>query len=492
LYEENIRYSSENLKHYQKSFKEALKINDFNQTYGKLNELKKKSLSSKTALEEQYNFNIDESKDVNILEVNGAFYYNILISRNEYNPEFFENLLFKVENSNNTQEISAYIIKYDNNHGNYSQNISNVIEFEQLLGKVTIVKTTVCVVVCTATTIDHPYAHSPYSAACNNHLTTMCLDFYTSTDDGGGSGPGGNGTTGIDLGNGSGGGGTNGGGSPDTNPTNPPNQNGQTNNIPPLELILDPVLEEEPIIIDPCSELNKILKPRKNPFVNPGSKTITDALIHLDSDPVYNATNETGYNLIYDSNNEYAAIQVPFENTGVDYVKYSKNERVIGGAHAHQSIAAPMPSVLDLIPLLRFYENFDFGLMNISDPSQNYMIPFHIMTCKDGGIYALKIENLTKFQAMGTSIFSNALKSADFNARLANIYQKIYNPTQRKYEEAFVKYISNYNNKSFDTGVGTYFLKPTEIQINGVTKSIKQWNKLSLNSQGHIVEIPCN
>jgi phenylacetate-coenzyme A ligase PaaK-like adenylate-forming protein len=70
LYEENIRYSSENLKHYQKSFKEALKINDFNQTYGKLNELKKKSLSSKTALEEQYNFNIDESKDVNILEVN--------------------------------------------------------------------------------------------------------------------------------------------------------------------------------------------------------------------------------------------------------------------------------------------------------------------------------------------------------------------------------------------------------------------------------------
>jgi hypothetical protein len=112
--------------------------------------------------------------------------------------------------------------------------------------------------------------------------------------------------------------------------------------------------------------------------------------------------------------------------------------------------------------------------------------------CAAGGIYALKIEDLTKFQAMGTSIFSNALKSEEFNDRLTNIYQGILNPTQRKYEEAFVKYISNYNNKSFDTGVGTYFLKPTVIQINGITKTIKQWNKLSLNSQGHIVEIPCN
>jgi hypothetical protein len=166
--------------------------------------------------------------------------------------------------------------------------------------------------------------------------------------------------------------------------------------------------------------------------------------------------------------------------------------RVFGGAHDHQNNKAPMPSAADLIPLLRFYENFNFGLMNISDPSQNFMIPLHIMTCKDGGIYALKIEDLTKFQAMGTSIFSNALKSEEFNDRLTNIYQGILNPTQRKYEEAFVKYISNYNNKSFDTGVGTYFLKPTVIQINGITKTIKQWNKLSLNSQGHIVEIPCN
>jgi hypothetical protein len=422
---------------------------------------------------------------VKIIESNGITYYNLLIYRNQENPLFFENLVLVIDSEDNDILNNAYTVKYIKDENSLTS--SETPEINILLGSERVITITrVCITVCNIPEDGYGIPHNPHRPECGG--SQMCWTSVDTGDDGssgGGTNFGGNGS-------GSGGGGTNGGGSPDTNPTNPPNQNGQTNNIPPLELILDPVLEEEPIIIDPCSELNKILKPRKNPFVNPGSKTITDALIHLDSDPVYNATNETGYNLIYDSNNEYAAIQVPFENTGVDYVKYSKNERVIGGAHAHQSIAAPMPSVLDLIPLLRFYENFDFGLMNISDPSQNYMIPFHIMTCKDGGIYALKIENLTKFQAMGTSIFSNALKSADFNARLANIYQKIYNPTQRKYEEAFVKYISNYNNKSFDTGVGTYFLKPTEIQINGVTKSIKQWNKLSLNSQGHIVEIPCN
>jgi hypothetical protein len=66
------------------------------------------------------------------------------------------------------------------------------------------------------------------------------------------------------------------------------------------------------------------------------------------------------------------------------------------------------------------------------------------------------------------------------------------NPNQTLYEEKFTKYITNYNNEGYDTGVSAYKLFNETIIINGVTKEIKRWKKLFIKSNGHVDYLPCN
>jgi hypothetical protein len=120
------------------------------------------------------------------------------------------------------------------------------------------------------------------------------------------------------------------------------------------------------------------------------------------------------------------------------------------------------------------------------------------MVCKDGGVYALKIEDITKLQAIKNNIFTNPVKLKDFNDDLEAIYENLKgsnglsNPDQIVYEEKFTKYITNYNNKGYDTGVSTYKLITQTIMINGVMKEIQRWNKLTINSNGNIDYLQCN
>jgi hypothetical protein len=66
---------------------------------------------------------------------------------------------------------------------------------------------------------------------------------------------------------------------------------------------------------------------------------------------------------------------------------------------------------------------------------------------------------------------------------------RIANP---RYRVKFTKYITNYNNEGYDTGVSAYKLFNETIIINGVTKEIKRWKKLFIKSNGHVDYLPCN
>ena len=70
-------------------------------------------MKAHTSIENYYNFDFVEGSDAKIVEIDNRKYYNILIRRSVENPDYIENLLIFIEDINNVEEISAFIIKYN-------------------------------------------------------------------------------------------------------------------------------------------------------------------------------------------------------------------------------------------------------------------------------------------------------------------------------------------------------------------------------------------
>ena len=197
----------------EKPFKELLLLKDFNTAYQKVKTEKQKSIISRSALEDEYNFTIVEDKDVKIMNVDGKTFYNILIQRDSVAANFFENLLIMAENNNGAEELSAYIIKYapqkyeGTNIYNFEDNVDK--DLTTLFGRITNECDEVCTTLCWDCIAETEYAfpHPPgrdciLPSFIFTTCSTVCTDYQ------GGSLGGGTTWTGGSLNTGSGSNGT--------------------------------------------------------------------------------------------------------------------------------------------------------------------------------------------------------------------------------------------------------------------------------------------
>ena len=193
---EFIENNSVDLKFEQKSFKDLVLLKDFNKAYQKVKMEKQKSIASRSALEDEYNFTIKESEKVKIVEVDNKKFYNILIERDSSSASYFENLVFMVEKINNEDEISAYILKYGTPNGYMQFDYNGDKKVTPLFERISMYCYKVCITQChdlrPGTIYEDP--HAP-GATCNNQslIVTNC---YSTCDSQGGTQPGmGNTTT---------------------------------------------------------------------------------------------------------------------------------------------------------------------------------------------------------------------------------------------------------------------------------------------------------
>ena len=442
---EYLENGNRDIKTSKKSFKELMLLNDFSKAYKKVAFEKQRNLASRTALEEQYNFTIAEDKEVNVVEIDGKTFYNLLIRRDASTTAFFENLLIKTEIANNQEEASAYIVKYFTpNDSKYTY--GNDKEITQLYGKITIVKRIVCVTLCHATNPAHPLPHSPYCDACYSHLQTQCWEYYepSGEEDNGGGGNSNTGTT-------TSGGGGGGDGSSSGAGGSPPPQNGAS--APPdEELELLPVEEEEEEDVNkiPCEQLYRLCqKTNIKTAINQIGVTTED-------------DEEHGYSFVKNGSN-YSANELlsGYDNS----IKVPTGSDKIGGIHCHRDRDFGMFTWQDLLVLYYSYKN--------TDPLNRREVTY-MLSCS-AGVYALKITDWIAFRAMINpviGILDNVKREKvieDKNDELGKTFES--NIPSSNLEVDLLLYLKNNN-----AGVSLFKANTDFSPSTTVT-----WNKISLN-----------
>lgn len=479
---EFLEQGNRDIKFSRKPFKELLSIKDFDAAYEKVKNEKQKNITSRSAIEDEYNFSIVEDKDVKIIEVENKTFYNILIERNYVSPSYFENLFIMVEKINNIDEVSAYIIKYSTSNGLMAFVPENDKEITQLFGRFLQNCSNVCVPMCIK-----PWhkdiaceAHPMSSNDCVNSFQMcfeVCHDIYI--PDGGGGDV-------YDHGNNSSGGGGAGATPPSTSP---PPINGATGAAPPPELIINPVDEVEQKKT-PCSELAKLSKPRKNPLPS-GSVKISDAIEVLENNSSLTDIHENGFQFRIDGGKEYSARQLPNTNRFPTYVKYGSNPAVFGGGHTHTILLQTMFSGQDAVKqLYGFYNNFGYYEGGVKDAS----IPVNILATENA-TYALKIEDIEKLEAIN-NIFNDQKKYIVFCDEIAkkqkDLESSFATNNSENYEIEYLKTITNFQNNGYETGLALYKLFRESILINGTTRVVERWKKAVLTNNGTKIDfVPC-
>jgi|GEM_PF-1165758 len=106
---ENEHQKNRNFEIKYKSFQQLMKEQKFNSAYTKVGQkIKTVKLTSKTVMEEMYNFTIDTTV-INEYHTNNYTSYNIGIIRDSLSNNYFENLFVEIDSSNVT---TARILKY--------------------------------------------------------------------------------------------------------------------------------------------------------------------------------------------------------------------------------------------------------------------------------------------------------------------------------------------------------------------------------------------
>jgi hypothetical protein len=106
--EEIVRNDNKNVNVENKSFKELENNSLFNRAYSKFNITKLARTTSRTGIEDTYNFTIDPSL-IKVITSDEKVSYNFLVRRDSIDTGKYENLVLEVKNS---EEVSAYIFKY--------------------------------------------------------------------------------------------------------------------------------------------------------------------------------------------------------------------------------------------------------------------------------------------------------------------------------------------------------------------------------------------
>lgn len=113
---------NDNVKHMKAS--DVFKEQNFKNAIYQINEKKSKNRasSSKTIMEHEYDFTINESELVNVIENDSLISYTLFIDRSYVYDYSIENLIINIKKNSN--EVSAYIIKYES-----TSPIENLLNF---------------------------------------------------------------------------------------------------------------------------------------------------------------------------------------------------------------------------------------------------------------------------------------------------------------------------------------------------------------------------
>jgi hypothetical protein len=424
-------------------------------------------------------------------------YAKLLIHRDEEDASFFEILIIVTDNNLNDETVGILLAKYKfiGSEDDYNP-LETELELSILSNRVSMYCYKACVAFCTTPwQLNGPSTLHIAQQGCTTAFemcTEVCTETYSSS--GPQTGYTGNSPVGGDSSNntGAGGGGTNGGGSPDPNSTNPPNQNGQTNNPPPLELFLDPVLEDEPTFIDPCDELKNLLKTQNDTFIDSTGTHIvqrpklTQKIISLR--PNTDTKKENGIELKFDKATEsyshnYANLAGNLATNltvaltvGTDYW---------GSIHSHPKNGLAIPSFLDLVWLKDCYSytkwwNRDRVVSIIVVKNPNGNTPATLT-------YAIKLNNPTDF-----------IKKIKNRLRLFGQPNDIEDPTLdvvnkiNKFELNLYK--QNLNN-SPPINLEQKFLKEYKdmgFSLYQANDQLTEWKEVKLNQNNEVQKNPCN
>jgi hypothetical protein len=459
----------------QKSFDELLQLPAFNEAYRKV--IKSKTVLSneimaRTALEEQYGFDIVDTK-VQVMAEDGLTSYTMLIERAVSNELEFENLIIQIDSLNN---VSAGLLKYniqypvltkEDYYSNFVITDKELIPLE-IDGKMSFED---CV---TTVTLMCNQCWGDAGHSCNNHPATIAcmttsfgvtflsvqygISCLTTTINTSGS---------VSLSNSTS---TSGGGisSSGTILSNP---------IPNCR----ECIEEDNLVDDTCEELKKILQtPTSLPV---GAISIKAAIEDL-RDKYTMTEHEEGYSFYFNStNNQMYAL--PAEQLTNYSVRYRKSPAVFGGAHFHQDGLVPMFSHDDVPTLLNLYNQSQTAL-NQENP--NFPISTHLLV-SELGVYAIIPDNPTLFNSTISSIYADEVKRDKFRKKLESMYNRLFSPFNQTwsddtddYLKILLKFMTNIDSdNNYSLGLSLYRGK---YDANG---NINGWEKLTIQKKPNTV-----
>lgn len=470
---EYLENNNRDLKFSRKPFKELLSFKDFNSAYQKVKSEKQRSIASRSAIEDEYNFTIVEGKDVKIVEVDNKTFYNILIERDAKSAAYFENLLLMVEKNNNIDDISAYIVKYEVPDTTILINPSTIDkDITTLFGRYTQTCYTACTPICTTPWGDGTggEGHIMVSGCTFHHLQCSEICINDPIIDGSGLGSGGGG--GAD-------------GAPPSDPSPPPS--GAHGAAPPPELLIDPVFEEEVEEEEktPCEELKELLKPNDTIIANP--ITIADTIKRpklktrielIGSKVIY--PKEYGCNFSYKRKGDVftnGEIKGGGVNDNVN-VPLIVGNFIYGGIHNHPIQGHSIPNIGDIDWVLSCHDsatvynkNRVFSIIAVRKLGSTTIPP-------EVTYYALKVED-RDLLSQNIEAKINTVKPATLSRddKIDKIVKKdglLFDEFPNDLEKKFLEKYGNY-------GVGLY----------KVNASLTNWGKLTLDASGNVVNDPC-
>jgi hypothetical protein len=254
-----------------------------------------------------------------------------------------------------------------------------------------------------------------------------------------------------------------------------------------LELILDPVLEDELPTMDPCDELKNLIRTDDQVIINFGDTTVIKSpklkqkLIESRSD--VNHKFECGNELRYDPlTKTFTANEVQDGTSKNNTILLTLGGIYYGGIHTHPINGYPIPSFGDLVWLkncykeaARFNRNRVVALIVVKNP--NSSVPETLT-------YALKIDNFVQFES---SI--NSLLNAATPFPLLTPEQQEYKRTEIITAAEDKYYGTNYSalEKLFLQKYGSLGLN-----LSRANDALTNFDKLSLDINNNVIENPCN
>ncbi|WP_040281236.1 hypothetical protein [Psychroserpens damuponensis] len=279
----------------------------------------------------------------------------------------------------------------------------------------------------------------------------------------------------------------------------------------------NPCDDDETVVIPPrdqdenttheknCEELNKLTSPpgynQPNPFIDDNHPGNTDGLntnprlAIVNADQSLNNDVETGFSLrndgIFVQTGPYAKYMPANNQThGVDFHSYQNQ---YGTVHTHPSNSSlrkwiPMFSVDDIYSVLQIRNLYTSSpFLNSLNPNGDSLFVSVFIAEQNGNAktYALKIDDITKFQSLMT-IKNNKRKWKKLKKELLDKYIDEANDhlgTELQYQRVLLEFI-----QENDLGVSLYKMEQTN---QGTPQVQETWKKLKLGLEDTIIDSQC-